>query len=369
MNPLLDLDARPGHRPPRRLGLRAGEHAARPSSWRVEQGADAFELDVRLTPRRRAGRDPRRDARPHHRPGRRGPRAGRWPSCARRTRATASRPTAAAPSRSAAPGVRIPTLGEVLWAFPRMPVLIEVKEPEVQEAVRRVLVRRARRSAAWWPPSTSGRSSCSASRRSRAAPRAPEISALYRGGAAPPPAAASAATGCCRCRSGIAGSRCRPAGSCAAARRLGCPVHVWTVNDAATARRLWARGVAGIVTNVPDVIRAARDRYFDLEVGGQQAAVQRGHGRPIAGAGRLRCLPVLHELASGVPQLRAAGGGDLDRVLGPGRAAGRRRRGKGLHGPDVGPLDGAHVDLEFERHGQPPFTVFHTMLPVGMSTG
>ena len=44
----------------------------------------------------------------------------------------------------------------------------------------------------------------------------------------------------------------------AAARRLGCPVHVWTVNDAATARRLWARGVAGIVTKVPDVIRAAR---------------------------------------------------------------------------------------------------------------
>jgi hypothetical protein len=30
------------------------------------------------------------------------------------------------------------------------------------------------------------------------------------------------------------------------------------VNDAATARRRWARGVAGIVTNVPDVIRAAR---------------------------------------------------------------------------------------------------------------
>jgi glycerophosphoryl diester phosphodiesterase len=47
-------------------------------------------------------------------------------------------------------------------------------------------------------------------------------------------------------------------GFVAEARRLGCPVHVWTVNDTATARRLWARGVAGIVTNVPDVIRAAR---------------------------------------------------------------------------------------------------------------
>ena len=37
----------------------------------------------------------------------------------------------------------------------------------------------------------------------------------------------------------------------AAARRLGCPVHVWTVNDPATALRLWARGVAGVVTNEP----------------------------------------------------------------------------------------------------------------------
>ena len=37
-------------------------------------------------------------------------------------------------------GVRIPTLAEVFWTFPAMPVMIEVKEPEVQEAVRRVLV-------------------------------------------------------------------------------------------------------------------------------------------------------------------------------------------------------------------------------------
>ena len=44
-----------------------------------------------------------------------------------------------------------------------------------------------------------------------------------------------------------------------AARALGAPVHVWTVNHPATARRLWARGVAGIVTNVPAVMRAARE--------------------------------------------------------------------------------------------------------------
>jgi glycerophosphoryl diester phosphodiesterase len=31
---------------------------------------------------------------------------------------------------------------------------------------------------------------------------------------------------------------------------------VWTVNDAATAQTLWGRGVAGMVTNVPDRIRS-----------------------------------------------------------------------------------------------------------------
>jgi len=44
----------------------------------------------------------------------------------------------------------------------------------------------------------------------------------------------------------------------AAARGLGCPVHVWTVNEPATARTLWGRGVAGMVTNVPEVILKAR---------------------------------------------------------------------------------------------------------------
>ena len=53
----------------------------------------------------------------------------------------------------------------------------------------------------------------------------------------------------------------------AAARRLGCPVHVWTVNDPATARRLWARGVAGVVTNEPEVILEARESEGPAQAG------------------------------------------------------------------------------------------------------
>jgi len=49
----------------------------------------------------------------------------------------------------------------------------------------------------------------------------------------------------------------------AAARRAGCPTHVWTVDEPAVAERLWGIGVAGIITNAPDVIRAARQMNRD----------------------------------------------------------------------------------------------------------
>jgi glycerophosphoryl diester phosphodiesterase len=45
----------------------------------------------------------------------------------------------------------------------------------------------------------------------------------------------------------------------AAARRAGRPVHVWTVNDAAQAERLWSIGVSGMITNEPAKLRALLD--------------------------------------------------------------------------------------------------------------
>lgn len=38
------------------------------------------------------------------------------------------------------------------------------------------------------------------------------------------------------------------------ARRAGAVTHVWTVNDVGEARRLWAMGVSGIITDLPDVM-------------------------------------------------------------------------------------------------------------------
>ena len=49
------------------------------------------------------------------------------------------------------------------------------------------------------------------------------------------------------------------AGYVAEARRLGLRVNTWTCNDPDRAREVAGWGVDGIVTDVPDVIRAALD--------------------------------------------------------------------------------------------------------------
>jgi len=41
----------------------------------------------------------------------------------------------------------------------------------------------------------------------------------------------------------------------AAARRVGAPVHVWTVDDPLHAARLRGLGVCGIITNYPERMR------------------------------------------------------------------------------------------------------------------
>jgi len=156
-----------------------------------------------------------------------------------------------------AAGARIPTLAEVLWSFPAVPVLLEVKEPEVQEAVRRVLLEEdavercvvASEDAQALAAFREAPFVCGAS--------APEIAALYRAALFRRPLPRPGY----RLLSVPTRHRGLPVPTrrfVAAARELGAPVHVWTVNDAATARRLWARGVAGIVTDVPNVIRTAR---------------------------------------------------------------------------------------------------------------
>jgi glycerophosphoryl diester phosphodiesterase len=156
-------------------------------------------------------------------------------------------------------GIRIPSLTEVLRAFPEVPVLLELKEVAAQEPVRQVLLEER------------------AVDRCVLASEQHEALRLFR-----EPPFATAASGAeigalyravlfrrvpesvpYRCLSVPLRHRGLPVptrGFVTAARRLGCAVHVWTVNEPATAQLLWGRGVAGVVTNYPKLMKRAQEK-------------------------------------------------------------------------------------------------------------
>jgi glycerophosphoryl diester phosphodiesterase len=255
VNPLLDLSARPviAHRG---ASAYAPENTLEAFDLAVKQGADALELDIRLT--RDGAPAVIHDATLDRTTDLTGPVRARTLAELRRADAGHRFTTdggRTTPYRGA--GIRVPTLAEVLWTFPAVPVMVEVKEPEVQEVVRRVLKEQGAADRVVVASEHIG-----ALELFREAPFAcgasgPEISELYWAVLLRRPLP--------RVRHRLLSVPLRyrglpvpTRGFVAAARRLGCPVHVWTVNDPATARRLWARGVAGVVTNVPDAIVPAR---------------------------------------------------------------------------------------------------------------
>ena len=157
-------------------------------------------------------------------------------------------------------GIRVPSVEEVLAAIPAdLPMIIEVKALHAQWALRRVLERFKAASrcivaafeagslgAFAEPPFT-----CGASRRdvvrlmARALAGVPPGRVPYRAICPPTeyygvPVPISLIV--------------RGAG------QIGAPVHVWTVDEAREARRLWAHGVSGIISNTPRVILEERNR-------------------------------------------------------------------------------------------------------------
>ena len=253
-NPLLDLSARPviAHRG---ASGAAPENTLAAFELAVRQGADAFELDVRLTA---DGvpvvlHDPTLD--------RTTDRAG--PLAALRVadlknidagaRFTLGRGKTF-PYR--ATDVRIPTLTEILRGFPAMPVLLEIKEVAAQGAIRQVLIEEKAVERCVLASENHAALQMFREPPFATAASAAEIGVLYRAVLVRRVPASVPY----RCLSVPVRHRGLPVPTrsfVAAARGLGCPVHVWTVNDAATARTLWGRGVAGMVTNVPDAIRRA----------------------------------------------------------------------------------------------------------------
>jgi glycerophosphoryl diester phosphodiesterase len=261
VNPLLDLAARPviAHRG---SSAEAPENTLPAFEAAVQRGADALEFDIRLTA----------DGAPvvihDDTLDRTTDRSGLV-----RSHTLAELRSADAGAKFTTDGglsfpyrgrdTRIPTLGEVLWAFPRMPVLLEIKEPEAQEAVRKVLIQEdaadrcvvaSEHQAALRvfdePPFARGASGT-------------EVAALYRATfrrvgflGTLPPAVGYRLLSVPERHRGLTVPTPR---FVAAARALGCPVHVWTVDRPAAAQRLWRYGVAGIVTNAPRSILEARE--------------------------------------------------------------------------------------------------------------
>ncbi|HEU5169639.1 MAG TPA: glycerophosphodiester phosphodiesterase family protein [Gemmatimonadales bacterium] len=231
---LLDLSARPviAHRG---ASADAPENTLAAFELAVRQGADALELDLRLS---RDGvpvalHDPTLD------------------------RTTPLRGPVAAFTMVELEAAGVPSLADVLAAFPRTPLLLDVKDAAAQTAVRDVLL--ARGAAARCVVAAEETCALGAFRGAPFVTGAcgEDIARLYWSSALRRPPA-TVGYGLLSVPLRHRGLPVPTRWFVAAARRLGCPVHVWTVDAPALARRLWSRGVAGIVTNVPAAIRAAR---------------------------------------------------------------------------------------------------------------
>jgi glycerophosphoryl diester phosphodiesterase len=244
-NPLLDLSARPiiAHRG---ASGSAPENTIAAFELAVAHGADAIELDVRLT----ADRVPvvLHDATLDRTTSGRGPLGTLTLEQVRGLDAAVRFPA------FRGLGVTVPTLAEVLRATPDIPVLLEIKEPAAQESVERVL--REENAIDRCVLASEHHSALARFRESPFAVAASgaEIGALYRAALlrrVPNRVPYRTMSVPLRHR----GLTVPTPRFLRAARGLGCPVHVWTVDDPAVAQRLWASGVSGIVTNFPDRIR------------------------------------------------------------------------------------------------------------------
>jgi glycerophosphoryl diester phosphodiesterase len=253
MNPLLDLDARPiiAHRG---ASGSAPENTMPAFQLALQQGADAIELDVRLTA---DGvpvvlHDAALDRTTDHRGLLRNHTLAELREIDAGARCTMDGGRTF-PFRQGA--IRIPTLADVLRGFPEVPVLVEIKEVAAQEAVREVVLEE--RAVERCVLASEQHAALEVFRKPPFAVAASgaEIGSLYRGTLLrriPTQVVYRTLSVPERHR----GLRVPTRAFVAAARRLGCPVHVWTINDPTTARRLWDTGVAGIVTNFPERMRA-----------------------------------------------------------------------------------------------------------------
>ena len=150
--------------------------------------------------------------------------------------------------------VRVPTLGEVLERFPSTPILLELKEVAGQEKVRELVLHHGADARCVIASEHYDALEAFRGGRFRLAASGREIFRFWRAsvfGKAPPPVDYHVLSVPRRHRLLPVVTR----RFLAKARRMGIPVHVWTINDPRMARTLWRKGVNGIITNWPERIQ------------------------------------------------------------------------------------------------------------------
>lgn len=256
MHPLLDLSAHPviGHRG---NAAHAPENTLESFRQAVALGVEALEFDVRLTADGHVVvlHDPTVDRTTD------GHGAVAEMSLERvRALDAGARFAGADPGRYRGSGIRIPTFEEVLAQFPAMPLLIEIKTATASGAVKHMIEQAGARtrcivasfhSEALDPFRGSG-IAVGSSRREMVRLLLPALLRLRRR------------------RVGF-DVQCMPAethgvplpvaGYVRILGSAGVPVHVWTVDNPALARRFWKAGVRGIISNDPAAILAERERH------------------------------------------------------------------------------------------------------------
>jgi len=147
-------------------------------------------------------------------------------------------------------GTRIPTLDDVLAAFPSMPMLIELKEVAGQDTVRDVILRHNAAKQCLVASEHHDALECFRDGRFLVGASRKDIFRLLLGsatGTRPKQVAYHALSVPDRHHFLPVATR----RFIADAHHLGVPVHIWTVDDPAEAAELRARGANGILTNDP----------------------------------------------------------------------------------------------------------------------
>lgn len=152
-------------------------------------------------------------------------------------------------------GERVPTLSDVLDRFPETPLLVEIKEPGAAQPALAVLRQHRAQDRVVVGAFERGTLRPFFGTEFARSPVRVEV-ALFWAGSRLGLYARSGSYRVCSVPECSGGLRVVDGPFLAAARRARLPVHVWTVDDPDRAARLRTLGVCGIITNYPERMRA-----------------------------------------------------------------------------------------------------------------